>query len=207
MGEPIRPLGEWEGRRRLVMVFQPPPAGSKAGAKTRKAIRDAYFQVIEEAISRVNITAVFPRFEEASGLLGRIYREKLKPHLWAGRLALETIETDSQWIRDYGALLARGKKTGSLYGIDPVYAQHFLYQNRGHDDEMMVWLFQGVNIRWRRSPLKLDGGNFETDEEGLCFTSTDSLEKNETGREKVLAFSGAISDAARLCSWIRYRWN
>ena len=63
------------------MVFQSPPAGSKMSAKTRKAIRDAYFQVIEEAISRVNITAVFPRFEEASGLLGRIYRGKLEPHL------------------------------------------------------------------------------------------------------------------------------
>jgi len=37
-------------------------------------------------------------------------------------LALKIIETDSQWIRDYGALLARGKKTGSLYGIDLVYA-------------------------------------------------------------------------------------
>lgn len=183
--EHIRPLGEWEEKRRLVLVFHTDLSEEQGGAEGQKAIRDSYFQVIRDAISHVNVTVVLPSSDDAIDLLTWIHKEELGSHLRDGSLVLESIDVDTRWIRDYGALLARGEKTGKLYGLDLLYPQNSPDNDRRYDEKMMYRLFRNTEIHWIIPPLKLDGGNFDTDGMGLCFTSTDTLGHNEDGREEV----------------------
>lgn len=183
--EHIRPLGDWEETRRLVLVFQAYLSEAQGGAEGQKAIRDSYLQVIRNAISLVNITVVLPSSDDAIDLLTWIHKEGLGNHLHDGTLALESIDTDTRWIRDHGALMARGGKTGKLYGIDLLYPQNSAESERRCDEKMMYRLFRNTEIQWIAPPLKLDGGNFDTDRMGLCSTSTDSMWQNEDGREEI----------------------
>jgi len=180
--EQLRPLGEWEGRRRLVMVLHADPPHSTEGVQGLRAIRKAYLDVIKAALPLVNVTVITPLSVDALDFANWIHKEGLGKELRAGRLALESFAVDSVWIRDYNVLLARGESSGFLYGIDPVYAQNAAEKDRFYDDRMAYWLFRNSSIRWIRPPLYLDGGNFDTDAEGLCFTSTETLGYNQAAR-------------------------
>ncbi|NIO08530.1 MAG: hypothetical protein GTO40_11195 [Deltaproteobacteria bacterium] len=183
-GEAIRPLGEWEGHRRLVMVLSADYSDSSIGAQGQSAVRKAYLDLIKAVLPLVNVTVIVPAAEEVLSFAHWVDAEGLQDHLRDRRLVLETFEVNSIWIRDYGVLLARGEATGALYGIDPVYAQHAATESRFYDDRMAYWLFRQKEIRWVRSPLYLDGGNFDTDGQGTCFTSSETLGYNQTGLEE-----------------------
>ena len=183
--EKIRPLGEWEGQRRLVMVLHAEPPHSTEGVQGLRAIRKAYLDVIKAALPLVDITVITPLSVDALDFANWIHQEGLGKELREGRLALESFAVDSVWIRDYNVLLARGENSQALYGIDPVYAQNAADKDRFYDDRMAYWLYRNASIRWVRPPLYLDGGNFDTDGEGLCFTSTETLGYNLATRAEI----------------------
>ena len=183
--ESLRPIGEWEEVRRLVMVFHTDLPHSAEGVRGLGAIRNAYLDLIKEALPFVNVTVIAPSSVDALDFAKWVHREGLGESLRNGRLIMETFGVDTIWIRDYSALLARGASTGALYGIDLLYTQHAADQLRYYDDRMVYWLYRNRSVRWVRPPLLLDGGNFDTDGRGLCFTSTEALGHNRTGQKNL----------------------
>jgi agmatine/peptidylarginine deiminase len=185
--ESLQPLGEWEGKRRLVMVFYAEPPQSAKCARGLLDIRNAYLHVLREALPLVNVTVVAPTSQNVLDLATWVHQNGLGKYLRDGRLSIENHNVDSIWIRDYSPILARGETSGTLYAVDPVYAQDTAENGRYYDDRLAYWLFRDTPVRWVRPHLVLDGGNFDTDGSGLCFSSKKVFGDNAQAPEEITA--------------------
>src|SRR5215470_13480654 len=97
---------------------------------------------------------------------------------------------DTRWVRDYGPFFG-SDKAGNLYLLDTMYydvrAQNEQTE-RSNDDLIPYFILdfirgENINPRSLRPPLILDGGDFFTDGEGVCFTSTETLLRNGSNKE------------------------
>jgi agmatine/peptidylarginine deiminase len=107
------------------------------------------------------------------------------------RIEIFASPNDSAWIRDYAPIFVEGQ--GSLpLAMDTLYCPDLIgnfaslmscvrqtaTHGRKQDDLFPYRLAQQLGLNWHRVPLVLEGGNFQSDSNGTCYTSRKTLVHN-----------------------------
>ncbi len=89
------------------------------------------------------------------------------------RVTFTEMPVDGIWVRDYGPIAVYDQTQARRF-IDFKY-----YTGREIDDAVPTLLAQSRGLSVHRPPLYLEGGNLQSDGQGLCITSEVVLEANE----------------------------
>lgn len=180
---------------RLFRQPQPPPEPPIAGpvpefteAARLIVVQDGSSPVTEIVQATVDVTSVLVVVSDSvylGNLIKNLRAAGLGPHLESRRIEVLEVETESIWIRDYGPVFARND-AGELVAVDSSYISRLPWGlERKYDDIVPVFLGHSLSVPTLRPPLILDGGNFATDSDRHCFTSTSTLLDNAGRRDWV----------------------
>ncbi len=110
----------------------------------------------------------------------------------------------TMWARDYGPLFVR-RDDGTVEIIDAEYAQSIYDTEAAGEDLVPAWLGWQFDLDVLPVPLRLDGGNFLTNGDGLCVTTSALVDANGDrgyGEEHIRVL---LQYLFRIRTWINLR--
>ncbi|MEZ4951774.1 MAG: agmatine deiminase family protein [Saprospiraceae bacterium] len=169
--EPVRSMAEWEEIGAVALTYD------LTGFSEPKKVLLA--EIIRHAQSRVEVI-VFCYGDLVFNIIGRVKNDLSRRGVPLENLTF--VETDFNnriWIRDFGAHCAYLNDVESLVLVDWKYEPQFQNADVKVSEAMGVVLEAPVyTTTLQPYDLKLDGGNFLTDGNGMAFSSTHVLDDN-----------------------------
>jgi agmatine/peptidylarginine deiminase len=94
-----------------------------------------------------------------------------------GKVRFLTVPLNTMWVRDYGPLLVR-RPDGGAVALDADYSPAANLEHRPLDDAAPATIAKALAVPCSPLPLRLEGGNFLVNGEGLAVTTSSVLGAN-----------------------------
>ena len=107
----------------------------------------------------------------------------------------------TMWVRDYGPLFVQ-RADGTVEIVDTDYAEDRNDNEAAAEDGAPAWIGWQLNVPVVSARLRMDGGNFLTNGDGLCITTSAVLDRNFDvgyGKEQIRALLKSLLDCEK---WI-----
>lgn len=156
---------------RLPGEFEP-QAGLILSGDLAESYRDVFHQVVDAVPSNMRIITLVQDEDQRDVIRQRLRDRGRRPN----DVLLVTAPHDSKWVRDFAPmmLLPKPHTSGSPLLLD------FEYLDRSQHLTVNRDLARRMDLDVRHDLMKVEGGNFLSNGEGLCLTSTSLLDANPT---------------------------
>lgn len=184
-----------QGKAGYDIFFKPTPPPDDKGLRAIAEFEDAGYlvlvyskkspivEMISECIDVVPVIIVVSDNSEIEEVVKLLHQHDLGQHLRSHRVEILVESSNSPWIRDYGPIYVR-RSDGTAIAMDAIYDEvRPGFGDRKQDELIPFLLGSEMDVPTYRPPLVLAGGNFSTDGQGLCFTSTATILENGGNRE------------------------
>lgn len=132
-------------------------------------------QIVEGTCGRVPIIALVGDEENQNQVRDILKERGLSP----SAVTFMVIPHDTMWVRDYGPILDQ-LGDGTPLVLDAGYSDE-----REQDDSVPVDVAYLLHAQRVPVPLEIDGGNLQSNGDGLCVTTLRLVEDNDTTEEEV----------------------
>jgi len=166
-----RPMNEWEPMQAVLLTFSDYMPGDTAVFQT-------FSDIIVNSVDVVDVWIVVDSDSAKNQLEAKILEDGLTQAEIDDHVEYFRWKNDAIWTIDFGPLPI-------VDSNDTVAFMDFrYYHQRVLDDAIPTMLGNAIGINTYRSPLNLEGGNFQADGEEYCYTT-----------ERELYYTGLSADA------------
>ena len=157
-----RPMNEWEPMQSVMLTFSNYMPGDAATFQT-------FSDIIVNSVGVVDVWIVVDSDTALNALAAKLLEDGLTQADIDDGIEFFRWENDAIWIIDFGPLPIVNED-------DTVAFMDFrYYHQRVLDDAIPTRLGNAVGVNTYRSPLNLEGGNFQADGEEYCYTTEREL--------------------------------
>ncbi len=137
------------------------------------AIRQTIVDIVVAALPAIDVLVAVPSASAEAALVSALKAQGVSQDLLDDRLHSYVVALDSIWLIDYGPVpLVRGSD-GAI-----AFADFRYYHPRVYDDAFPTKVGWFFGTETYRAPMDWEGGNFQGDGEGTCYTSQGTLWEN-----------------------------
>ncbi len=136
-------------------------------------IRQTIVDIVAAALPAIDVWVVIPSASVQTALVSALKAKGVSQDLLDDRLHFLIVTLDSIWLIDYGPVPLVRDSDGAI-----AFADFRYYHPRVYDDAFPTkagWFF---GTETYRAPMDWEGGNFQGDGEGTCYTSQGALWEN-----------------------------
>ncbi|GMV41147.1 MAG: hypothetical protein AMXMBFR64_28630 [Myxococcales bacterium] len=182
-GKTYRALTEWEPQQILLTTYSD---GVKGNKNVRQTIVDIVYHTIVDAHSKAGV--IVASQATANDFTAGLKAKGASDAMITDKIQYIIMPNDSIWLIDYGPVPVVEAETGTLAFGDFRY-----YHNRYLDDAIPTRLaHETFGVSAYRMPISTEGGTFQADGVGVCYTA-----------ERALQYSG-MTNAEFLKVWKDY---
>ena len=157
-----RPMNEWEPMQSIMLTFSNYMPGDAATFQT-------FSDIIVNSVGVVEVWIIVDSDAAKNSLTAKLLEDGLTQAQIDDHIVFYRWENDAIWMIDYGPLPI-------VDSNDTVAFMDFrYYHQRVLDDAIPTMLGNAIGINTYRSPLNLEGGNFQADGEEYCYTTEREL--------------------------------
>lgn len=138
-----------------------------------QSIRNTMVDIIVGVLPVIDVLVAVPNTSTETALINALKAKGVAQGLIDEKLHPFVIKLDSIWLIDWGPIPLVNGTDGSI-----AFADFRYYQPRVNDDAFPTKLGWMFGTETYRAPMDWEGGNFQGDGEGTCYTSQGTLWEN-----------------------------
>lgn len=164
--------GEFELQQVLLIGWPDRSLANPRQQKLTESLNHSLLEMIAQAQATIRLIVVVPNSTIRQSVLAQLDEAGISRE----RVEVAITEIDTRWVRDFGPYALRADRPNDVVWV----TSRFFCEvgQRPRDERMAQYFSRQQKLTPLEAPLFLDGGNIQTDGQGLIITSTQTLDIN-----------------------------